>query len=121
MFRCYLTNLLLEVSHCLELEYLLFGTHTKKIASGGIMPIPYPLVFLMVVKQSGILSSILFNVYMGDLSVSSNSYNIGGQIENIFLNNLCYADDQHKLVHGYKLFIICWYAEIFGYMFKVDY
>ena len=44
------------------------------------------------VKQGGILSSILFNVYMGDLSVLLNSSNIGGQIKNIFLNNLCQAE-----------------------------
>ena len=30
---------------------------------------------------------------MDDLSVSLNSSNIRGQIENIFLNYLCYADD----------------------------
>ena len=45
------------------------------------------------VKQGGILSPILFNVYMDDLSVSLNSSNIGGRIGNIFFNHLCYADD----------------------------
>ena len=45
------------------------------------------------VKQGGNLSSILFNVYMDDLSVSLDSSNIGGRIGNIFLNHLCYADD----------------------------
>ena len=45
------------------------------------------------VKQGGIQSPILFNVYMDDLSVSLNSSNIVGQIENMFLNHLCYADD----------------------------
>ena len=47
------------------------------------------------VKQGGILSPILFNVYMDDLSVSLNSStsNIRGQIGNIFLSDLCYADD----------------------------
>ena len=39
------------------------------------------------VKQGGILSPILFNVYMDDLSVSLNSSNIGRQIRNIFLNH----------------------------------
>ena len=45
------------------------------------------------VKKGGILSPILFNVYMDDFSVKLNSSNIGGRIEDIFLNHLCYADD----------------------------
>ena len=45
------------------------------------------------VKQGGILSSILFNVYMNDLSFSLNCSNIGRRTENCFLNHLCYADD----------------------------
>ena len=45
------------------------------------------------VKQGGILSPILFNVYMDRLSVLFNSSNIGGQIGHTFLNHLCYADD----------------------------
>ena len=45
------------------------------------------------VKHGGILSPILFNVIIDDLSVSLNSCNIGRRIENIFLNHLCYADD----------------------------
>ena len=39
------------------------------------------------------MSLILFNVYMDDLSISLNSSNIGGQIGNILLSHLCYADD----------------------------
>ena len=45
------------------------------------------------VKQCGIISPILFNVYMDGLSVLLNSSNIGGQIGYTFLNHLCYADD----------------------------
>ena len=45
------------------------------------------------VKQGRILSPIYLNVYVDDLRVSLYSSNIGGQIENIFLNHLCYADD----------------------------
>ena len=46
------------------------------------------------VKQGGIISPILFNVYMDWLSLLLNSSNIGGQIEHsTFLNHLCYADD----------------------------
>ena len=47
------------------------------------------------VKQGHIISPILFNVYMGGLSVLLNSSNMGGggQIGHTFLNHLCYADD----------------------------
>ena len=41
------------------------------------------------VKQGGIISPIIFNVYMDGLSVLLNSSNIGYT----FLNHLCYADD----------------------------
>ena len=39
------------------------------------------------------MSLILFNVYVNDLRVSLNRFNIGGQIGNIFLNHLCYVVD----------------------------
>ena len=45
------------------------------------------------VKQGGILSPTLFNVYMESLSTSLNSTNIGGHISGQLLNHLCYADD----------------------------
>ena len=45
------------------------------------------------VKQGRILSPMLFNVYMDEVSLSLNSSNISGQIGNIFLSHLCYADD----------------------------
>ena len=45
------------------------------------------------VKQGGILSPALFNIYMDGLSTSLNSSNIGGHIGGNLLNHLCYADD----------------------------
>ena len=46
------------------------------------------------VKQGGILSPILFNVYnMDQLSVKLNASNIGGDIGCVSVNHLCYADD----------------------------
>ena len=45
------------------------------------------------VKQGGILSPILFNVYMDQLSVKLNASNIGGDIGDVLVNHLCYADD----------------------------
>ena len=47
------------------------------------------------VKQGGILSPMLFNIYMNDLSVHVllNNSNIGGKIGGILVNHLSYADD----------------------------
>ena len=45
------------------------------------------------VKQGGIISPILFNMYMDDLSETLNSSGIGGYLGAAFLNHLCYADD----------------------------
>ena len=45
------------------------------------------------VKQGGIISPILFNVYMDGLSVLLHSSKIEGQIGHTSLNHLCYADD----------------------------
>ena len=45
------------------------------------------------VKQCGIISPILFHIYMDKLSVALNSSGIVGYLGNVFLNYLCYADD----------------------------
>ena len=45
------------------------------------------------VKQGGIISPVLFNVYMDDLSTSLNNSGIGGHIGEKTINHLCYADD----------------------------
>ena len=45
------------------------------------------------VKQGGIISSVLFNVYMDDLSIYSNNSGIGGDIVEKNINFLCYAAD----------------------------
>ena len=66
------------------------------------------------VKQSGIISPILFNVYMDGLSVLLNSSNIGGQIGHTFLNHLCYANALCLI-----RFVICGYAKVVEPMFKV--
>ena len=44
------------------------------------------------VKQSGIISPVLFNVYMDDLSCELNRSNIG-RIGGEIVNHLSYADD----------------------------
>ena len=45
------------------------------------------------VKQGGIISPVLFIVYMDDLSTSLNNSGIGGHNGGKTINNLCYADD----------------------------
>ena len=45
------------------------------------------------VKQGGIFSSWLFNVYMNNLGLSLNSFGIGGSLGDNIINHLCYADD----------------------------
>ena len=45
------------------------------------------------VKPGGILSPVLFNIYMDKLSMTLNNTAIGGQIGGQLLNHLCYADD----------------------------
>ena len=44
-------------------------------------------------KQGCIISPMLFNLYMDDLSLMLNCSGIGGYIETYFINHLCYADD----------------------------
>ena len=45
------------------------------------------------VKQCGITSPMLFNLYMDDLSLMLNCSGIWGYIGTSFINHLCYADD----------------------------
>ena len=49
------------------------------------------------VKQGGILSPMLFNVYMDDLSIKLNQSGIGGVIGGHLINHLCYADDLYLI------------------------
>jgi len=45
------------------------------------------------VRQGGVLSPILFNVYMDNLSVTLNKLKVGCHVNNSNLNHLMYADD----------------------------
>ena len=45
------------------------------------------------VMQGGVISPILFNIYMDKLSIALNNSGTGGYLGNVFLNHLCYADD----------------------------
>ena len=45
------------------------------------------------VKQGRIISSMLSNLYMDDLSLKLNCSGVEGHIGTSFINHLCYADD----------------------------
>ena len=45
------------------------------------------------VKQGGIISPMLFNLYMDDLSLPLNCSGIGGNIGTTLISHLCYPDD----------------------------
>ena len=46
-----------------------------------------------VVKRGEIISFILLNMYMDDLSISLSNSGIGGYLGDAFFNHLCYADE----------------------------
>ena len=45
------------------------------------------------VRQGGVLSPLLFNVYVNDLSVCLNKSGVGGSMNGTFVNHMLYADD----------------------------
>ena len=45
------------------------------------------------VRQGGVLSPLLFNVYVNDLSVCLNKSGVGGSMNGAFVNHMLYADD----------------------------
>ena len=63
------------------------------------------------VRQGGILSPTLFNVYMDELSVLLNHQSFGCKINNVCFNHMFYADDSVLLAHSpgalQKLVAIC--------------
>ena len=49
------------------------------------------------VKQGGVLSPVLFNIYMDKLSIALNDTAIAGKIGGQLLNHLCYAEDMYLI------------------------
>ena len=74
------------------------------------------------VRQGGILSPTLFNVYLNDLSNSLNESKVGCQINSYMVNHLFYADDSALLAPSPKalkaLINIC---EVFADHFELVY
>ena len=63
------------------------------------------------VRQGGVLSPYLFNVYMDGLSLLLNSSNVGCHIDNVSFNHLMYADDTVLIAPSarglQKLILLC--------------
>ena len=67
-------------------------THKKMVVRWGTT-ISTQFTVANGVKQGGIISPILFNMYMDDLSIALNNSGIGGYLGDAFLNHLWYAND----------------------------
>ena len=48
---------------------------------------------MLMTKQGCIMSQMIFNLYMDDLSLTLNCFGVGGYIGTSLINYLCYADD----------------------------
>ena len=63
------------------------------------------------VRQGGILSPTLFNIYMDDLSLKLSGLGIGCKINNVCINHLFYADDAVLMAPSpaalQKLILVC--------------
>ena len=81
-------------------KYLFIGTVTNQFLFGGVnlsisdsyMSCSDKFYLTNGVKQGGILSPALFNVYMNDLCLSQDQSGIGGSFGDNLINNICYAD-----------------------------
>ena len=66
------------------------------------------------VRQGGILSPILFNIYVDDSSAKLINFKIGCKINDVYVNHLIYADDTVLIAPSYtamqKLIDCCNFA-----------
>jgi len=62
--------------------------------SCGLVSFPIALPSVMVLsKQGGVLSPLLFGIYIDELSLQLHSKNIGCRLSNGIVNHLLFADD----------------------------
>ena len=77
-----------------------------------------PVLVLQTVlyKQGSIISPMLFKLYMDDLSLTLNSFGIGGYIGSSFIIHLCYTDDLCLIslssIYSHLLYICKEYSSI---------
>ena len=79
--------------HYLLLNCCFSGIHTRRCVFDGATRFHQIFFVGNGVKQGGIISPILFDIYMDDLSMHLNSSGLGGYLGTAFINHLCYAYD----------------------------
>ena len=77
------------------------------------------------IRQGGLLSPFLFNLYMDQLSVNLNNSKVGCTIYNLLICHLCYADDMVLIAPSLfalkSLIAICeLYAILFDVIYNTD-
>ena len=85
-----LNALTYSILHYFSLGFWFYGILSKGCMGKYLFHISY---VSHSVKQSGIISPVLFNAYMDDLSCVLNCSKIGGRIGGEIVNHLSYADD----------------------------
>ena len=90
-------KLFLKLSNCGVPSYLIrilvywYSHQTMRVKWGNVTSAPFRVT--NGVRQGGILSPFLFNVYMNDLSLSLNMCRTGCRFGDTLINHIMYADD----------------------------
>ena len=81
------------VSKVLETVYLIIWYANQKMCIRWGNDFSEPFGVSNGVRQGGILSPYLFNIYMDDVSSSLSTYNVGCYYSELIINHIMYADD----------------------------